>query len=219
MDQSENQLSFGLVDGRPVFMDQQADTYFRLDGEAESEFLDLAADRNAPLEPGDRLLEALGLSPGQRVIQARCERPAASLLDGRCTVRPTVGDIARAALLLHSARRSLARERIGDILARLESGGTGKAGPEASLQIPLARRFLAARMLVPIRTNCLLDSIAILKWLGLQAAGASLVFAVKLDPFAAHCWVQNDRILINDVADLVAAFVPVRVIRCSAPGR
>jgi hypothetical protein len=219
MASSDTQLSFGLVDGRPVFMDQQADSYFRLDGEAEAEFLGLIGNGGPLLKPSNLLLEALGLSPGQSVSQARCERPASSLLDGCDALRPTIADLAKASLVVHSARRTLARQPIGEILARLGSAGPARARSAARQQIPLARRFLAARSLVPVRTNCLLDSIAILKWLGPEAAGSSLVFAVKLDPFAAHCWVQNDRMLINDVADTVAAFVPVRVIRCSAPGR
>jgi hypothetical protein len=81
------------------------------------------------------------------------------------------------------------------------------------------QRFISARRLVPVKPNCLLDSVALLRWLGDAAASASLVFGVKLAPFAAHCWVQSDTALLDDVSDNVARFVPVRVIRCSAPTR
>lgn len=214
-----SRLSFGLVDGRPVFMDQQADSYFRLDDEREAEFLGLIGNENPFPQPSPALLDILGLAPGETVSEAHCDQPAASLLDERGTLRPTFWDLAKASLILHSARRSLDREPIGEILARLGPGGPAEAGPGAGRQLQLARRFLAVRPLVPVRTNCLIDSISILEWLGPAAAGALLVFAVKLDPFAAHCWVQTGHLLINDVIDNVAPFQPVRMIQCSAPGR
>ena len=219
MTSSYSPLSFGLVDGRPVFMDDQADSYFRLDADAEAEFLTVIGGGNGSAQPSDLLPDTLGLPPEQSAVEARCVQPATSLLERCGACRPTLGDIMRATLILHSAKRSLAREPVGQILARLTSTGVAETGSVAGRQVPLAKRFLTARRLVPVRTNCLLDSIAILKWLGPESAGASLVFAVKLDPFAAHCWVQNDQLLINDVLDTVASFTPVRVIRCSVPGR
>jgi hypothetical protein len=73
--------------------------------------------------------------------------------------------------------------------------------------------------MVPAGTNCLLDSLALLRWLGPARDGACLVFGVKLDPFAAHCWLQTDAMLLNDRTEHVRRFEPVRVIRCSAPTR
>jgi hypothetical protein len=43
-----------------------------------------------------------------------------------------------------------------------------------------------------------------------------LVFGAKLNPFAAHCWVQLEDVVLNDRTDNVAVFTPVGVIRCSA---
>jgi hypothetical protein len=35
------------------------------------------------------------------------------------------------------------------------------------------------------------------------------VFGVRLDPFAAHCWLQTDRLLLTDAADALGVFTPV----------
>ncbi len=74
--------------------------------------------------------------------------------------------------------------------------------------IDLASRFLAARKLVPIKRNCLLDSLSLVRWLG----GGRILFGVKLHPFAAHCWVQSGALILNDLTENVAAFTVVRVV-------
>lgn len=73
-------------------------------------------------------------------------------------------------------------------------------------------RFRATRRLVPVATNCLTDSLALSAFLARRNIGHDLVFGVKLDPFAAHCWLQNDQAVLNDAADTVAAFTPILVV-------
>lgn len=45
--------------------------------------------------------------------------------------------------------------------------------------------------------------------LGRRRLDAELYFGVRLDPFAAHCWVQSDDLLLTDPAASVAEFSPV----------
>jgi hypothetical protein len=73
-------------------------------------------------------------------------------------------------------------------------------------------RFRAARRLVPVTPNCLTDSLALAAFLSRRAVAWKLVFGVKLDPFAAHCWLQNDDAVLNDAEDSVATFIPIMVI-------
>ena len=79
-----------------------------------------------------------------------------------------------------------------------------------------ASRFLAARRYLPVKPNCLVDSLALMRFLGPLAVGTTLIFGVKLEPFAAHCWVQFDSLLLNDRSDYVERFVPVRTVTCLA---
>jgi len=73
-------------------------------------------------------------------------------------------------------------------------------------------RFRHARALVPIGPTCLQDSLALRDWLGSRQASAAIVFGVKLDPFAAHCWVQSENTVLNDAPDKVREFTPVFVV-------
>lgn len=73
-------------------------------------------------------------------------------------------------------------------------------------------RFRAARRFVPITPNCLTDSLALAACLSRRQIRCDLIFGVKLDPFAAHCWLQTDRAVLNDAADRVAAFTPIMVV-------
>ena len=75
----------------------------------------------------------------------------------------------------------------------------------------MAKRFLAVRRLVPVRPNCLLDSLALVRFLRARSASADLVFGVKLEPFGAHCWVQSDDTILNDSIDTASDFTPVLV--------
>jgi hypothetical protein len=50
------------------------------------------------------------------------------------------------------------------------------------------------------------------EWLDKAGLRPALVFAVRLDPFAAHCWLQHDELVLNDAVDRVGAFTPVLVL-------
>jgi hypothetical protein len=49
-----------------------------------------------------------------------------------------------------------------------------------------------ARIYVPFTRRCLLDSLAMQAWLQRHHEHSQLVFGVTGQPFAAHCWLQND---------------------------
>lgn len=72
--------------------------------------------------------------------------------------------------------------------------------------------FRTARRLLPAAPNCLIDSLALSAFLARRSIHSELVFGVKLDPFAAHCWLQNDDAILNDAADSVTTFTPIMVI-------
>jgi hypothetical protein len=209
--------SFGLVDGRPVFMDEQTDCYFRLDALAEAELLQQLAEDSPGTQTPRHLAEAVGTSRFADLQPAQCKRPDRSLLDPDCAAKPSLAEIAKIALIVTTTKRALARRPIARILTDLQAGDVSAHLQCPDRQLRRAARFAAARRLIPSATNCLLDSIALLRWLGVDARGACLVFGVTLDPFAAHCWVQTDSILLNDRPDQAGRFEPVRVIRCSVP--
>jgi hypothetical protein len=61
-------------------------------------------------------------------------------------------------------------------------------------------------------SNCLRDSIALLRFLIRRGVAAELVIGVKLYPFAAHCWVQQGPLILNDNLGGAAGFAPILVL-------
>lgn len=72
-----------------------------------------------------------------------------------------------------------------------------------------AAAFEQSRPLVPFARNCLLDSLALDSWLARRGYGTQLVFGIRPEPFAAHCWLQTPQALLNDSYDHVSSFTPI----------
>lgn len=64
--------------------------------------------------------------------------------------------------------------------------------------IELTKVFHGLRILIPIKRNCFLDSLALLRFLRFYKINAELVFGIAIDPFNAHCWVEYDGHYLND---------------------
>lgn len=211
-------LSFALVDGRPVFMDEREDSYFLLEPEQETEFVGLLAPSAPPRPASARLRQTLDLPAlPQTFVPAYCPAAEHSLLDDPSVRRTArLAEIIKLWRLVRQVRRSLKERPIRSLLDGLQTGEPSAAEPPPADQlIARAHGFATARRAVPIAPNCLTDSLALLVWLGPERSAATLVFGVKLDPFAAHCWVQAGTMLLNDRVDEIARFQPVRTVACS----
>lgn len=211
-------ISFGIVDGDPIFMDLRSDSYFALDPSLAPGFTERLASGGAELCD---LRQAFGLD-GEEAEIARADAPqaSASLLDTKRR-RARLSDVARLFYCLLRAKLSLRFTSIETALSTACNGELprkSRGADDAELVIA-TERFLAARPLVPIKANCLSDSLALLLWLDRRCADVDLVFGAKLHPFAAHCWLQVDALILNDRIETVSAFTPVRVERCSSVTR
>lgn len=205
--------SFGLIEGRPVFMDPSSDSYFMLDGQLEPAFHAARAMKGIALDAP--LRQALGAEPSN-VAEASCDKAADSILDAG-PARTSFADVVRVARIVVRTRALLSSLPIGSILS--DDGGreaTGNRVPVFDSCVTAACRFHAARRFVPVKRNCLLDSLSLIAWLGPASDGAILIFGVKLHPFAAHCWVQDKGLILSDRLQAVSRFTPVRTIRCSS---
>lgn len=69
-----------------------------------------------------------------------------------------------------------------------------------------------ARLYVPLDIRCLLDSVAMARFLRRRQLRTHVVFGVALDPFSAHCWVQVDDFVLNDTVGNVNAHTTIRVV-------
>ena len=59
--------------------------------------------------------------------------------------------------------------------------------------------------------SCLPRSVALLLRLSRNHIRVQLFFGVALNPFRAHCWVEQDGIALNEDPDHIRNFVPIRV--------
>lgn len=71
---------------------------------------------------------------------------------------------------------------------------------------------LASHRLLSARDRCLPFSIALASHLRHHHIAVDLVFGVKVDPFAAHAWVQHDGMVLNDTLEHARSFQPILVL-------
>jgi hypothetical protein len=89
--------------------------------------------------------------------------------------------------------------------ARGERGG----GDPCAETLRLARVFHRLAPWLPIPDKCLSRSFVLLRLLQRSGVGARWMFGVRTWPFAAHCWLQQDAVALDDAADRLAGFRPI----------
>jgi hypothetical protein len=211
-----------------VFLDVRKDRYFALEA-ARTAGLErvvpgwpvrTSADAEAVTPVIDLLLEkeilAADLSAGKAVIPPAVETPRSDLTADAIDDPPRIGPFvvlrfgvaaARAALLLKyqsfesvvhrvSDRNQMPRNQSGEIdLARLSE--------LVSVFATLRPFFFAAK------DACLFDALALSEFLAGFRIYPRWVFGVQARPFAAHCWLQHDGIVLNDTVDHVRRYTPI----------
>ena len=211
-------LSFGCVDGELIFLDVDQDRYFALRGEAAALFKSLIGTREKPCGNDFGSLIAAGLLESaetpQPIRAARAGIPEKSLFDDMSETPPIrFAAIAEIVARLVSIKRALVRRQVARRLRRIEALKEQVwQQPSAGDALQLAKRFNAARPVIPMALNCLSDSLALAEFLLKRGASADLVFGVKLTPFAAHAWIQTSDTILNDHVDHVREFTPVLVV-------
>jgi Transglutaminase-like superfamily len=74
----------------------------------------------------------------------------------------------------------------------------------------LIREYINARSLIfSARDSCLFDSIVFAHFLIRHAVPVNLVFGVRVNPFAAHCWVQSGSRVLSDTLECVSCYEPI----------
>jgi len=207
-------ILFALTPGRVVLLDVPADRYFCLPEDLDLAFRALAAGKDPDVLPQavEQLLreDVITMAPeGVPILAAAPPAPRVELPASSAHPVSAIAAVTRSMLLASFEERFLSLERR---LLRLKVPGDDAAS-DASLEVEAARRFAAARTMLPFRRKCLRDSFALLHFLGRGrgVAGARLVVGVTMDPFGAHAWVQYGETVLNDRVDRVTAFTPILV--------
>jgi hypothetical protein len=84
------------------------------------------------------------------------------------------------------------------------------------LDLPRARAltsvFHKLRFFFPANYLCLYDSLALLEFLARYGVYPRWIFGVQLEPWSAHCWVQDAGFTFNESAEEASRYTPIMVV-------
>jgi hypothetical protein len=218
-------VSFCRVEGHLIFLDIKNDRYFRLPEARERAFLAYVENGKCPDASLDELAEL-------NILTAESSIPSCtSSKEMQCPIRSAVEEasprkrVRIGALLgvfaaICSTNLQLKRRPLKSILASLVAYRSIRTSQSlASFVQPASEQLTEAvavfrrlRLWIPINTCCLLDSIALVRFLAKRRMHANIVFGVTGDPFSAHCWVQVGELVLNDTLGNVNAYTPIRTV-------
>jgi hypothetical protein len=72
--------------------------------------------------------------------------------------------------------------------------------------------FNCLRQMFPTRYLCLFDSIALIEFLARYGCYPDLIFAVRPELWAAHCWVQDNDMVLNEDVEETEDYAPIMVV-------
>lgn len=203
-------LSYCLVDDRPVFLDILADRYFVLSAASSMRFMGLVDEPDrASFDPEPAIAGLFELYDGpndvapttigvpQRDVMPRragFSITSLSILSAHASAWLMLRTLPLHKMLRHVSGTSVHRRKDGDIAQ-------------------CAAAFRASDAIVARTDRCLLKAIAMSLYLRRSGFRAQMVFGVTLDPFRAHCWLQDDTLLLNESYDIARNFTPILVVR------
>lgn len=62
------------------------------------------------------------------------------------------------------------------------------------------------------KDHCLFDSLALIEFMARNGLYPTWVFGVKIGPFGAHCWVQDDNFIYNESLQNAHHFTPIMTV-------
>lgn len=211
-------MSWCECSGRAVFLDRDRDRYFVLPEREDRAFRRWASGGEAAGEACqlDRLASAGVITCDAGEISRAA--PAAIVQPTRDLAAESKGagllDIVRAVIAQKRAEVQVRRRRLADILASVEAGaGQARAAPGQEARASrIAAGFAAAASLVGKAELCLPRALAAYATCRRHGVAASIVFGVRIEPFAAHCWVQHAGAVIVGDLEETRLFTPILVL-------
>jgi hypothetical protein len=215
-----------VTSGQLVLLDLRADRYFALEASAAATLAPLVrgwpvippagatgctADDGLARELLAKSLLTRSEAAGKPATPVQIERAAVELGTDPAPRPATRRLLAvatavfRAAFLLRCA--SLARI-VRRVQLRKAHADTRPSTPGCMAELAGAFDYLRPFLYAP-RDACLFDCLAQLEFLAVHGLHPSWVFGVQARPFAAHCWIQHDGVLLNDSVVRTSRFTPI----------
>jgi hypothetical protein len=101
---------------------------------------------------------------------------------------------------------------VGTVQRRKHAASVGSSPFDFYRARALLAQFYALRPFFPRKYLCLFDSLALLEFFSRFALYPTWVFAVIPEPFEAHCWLQQEDVVLNDSVEEVTKFTPIMAI-------
>ncbi len=105
-----------------------------------------------------------------------------------------------------ACHRRRERELRGGSVQRDQPFDRAKAHDLVATFVSLRPFFYSAK------NACLFESLALGKFLASYHIHPHWVFGVQARPFAAHCWLQQDGVVLNDTVEYVSRYTPIMVV-------
>lgn len=206
-----------------IFLNLKQDNYAMVGGEIAAAVRNLYLKKPADQRTFDSLGELLsgGLlttdgSVGKEIAPTNVELATEPLVDREVTPDPCIkaGHIRRFTAACTVADMRLRFGRIERTVRAVELRKISCAsGP---LEVQKARQLTAIfhrlRSFFPRDYLCLYDSLALIEFLARYDVFPTWVFGVKLEPWAAHCWVQEGPFIFNEDVEEGAGYTPIMSI-------
>lgn len=210
-----------------VFLDLQRDGYTLVDGEGAAALQGLLLPDStceSPVESVNGLQELLqkGLlvtdcRKGKDVCATRIEPAIEPLIDAESAprLRPSPLHVYRFMAACTSTAIRLRWLRLEQTV-RIVERRKARHAKQRRFDLGRAREvtgiFQVLRALFPRNYLCLFDSLALLDFLARYDIYPTWVFGIKLEPWAAHCWVQERQFVFNEDVEEASGYTPIMAI-------
>lgn len=209
-------LSFCEIDQQFIFLDTINSRYFTLSATANAVFSCWINNQNLRPETLDPL-HAVGIlicAPNEAFLPDACQIaiPQLSYLDGEPA---DLRQVARAVGFLTRANITVRRHQLANIISFINQRKLANADCPAGdrhINLQVGSALQTAQWLISTQDSCLAKSIAAMWMLSGRDDYAKMIFGVRMHPFMAHCWVQNEQGLITDRFEDVETFTPILVV-------
>ncbi|WP_454883423.1 lasso peptide biosynthesis B2 protein [Sphingomonas oryzagri] len=193
-----------------VLLDTLADRYRLLTGPAATAIQSLAEGDAVEGGVVAERLRDLGI-----LVQGSHRQDVASVPPPTCSALEMAGSHVRPParfVVAHHVLRATSDLRFRGLARTLRSIDADGSNSASQPLVGVAQAYASARRHIPLTWVCLRDSIALHRFLSARGLATRLVIGVRLDPFAAHCWLQNADMIVNDICDNVAGYKPILVL-------
>jgi hypothetical protein len=210
---------FCVANHKCVFLDLVKDRYFCLPEDLEADFQTLSGveSSNVGSDAIERLID-LGVIVRSKVHDLSSTRfDTLERTSSRFDIDLPQSNpwlVARAVYSQRRATRDLAIQTLQYVLSGIAAAKIRHKPNRPSSLIPnhYLAAYRSATRLLSAQDQCLRTAVAFTRLLNRDGYFPDLVIGVRMSPFRAHAWVQDQGALLTDSLDTVLPFTPILVI-------